>query len=514
MAAGTDHHKSIRIETSPDRLQAHVDIRADRSLKEVTEQDLCELLKAKGIVVNDSCREHINELAKLLQSASVPGEPFLVAQGTAPVEPVDAEFVWDEALKQDQTGPDDSGAVNFYERHKLVTVEAGVAIGKIVAPQPGKDGVDVYGKPAKPKRSPVKIRVGENVELDEETQTVRSKRAGQVIFEKGKVSVRSSLEVPGDIDFGTGNVDAASDILIRGSVHDLFIVKSKRTISVQGMVESAYLFAGGNITIVGGVKGRDKAIMEAAGDVNAKFLDSVYLIAGGDVNVAKEAIDNNIICGGSFDIRHGVIIGGRQFVMGDIRAKVIGSQADVKTVVGTGCDPRRSRSIIEIKQKIEQMRKLAEKIRLNVDPLLKQMKRLTANQREKATELMYKASALEQKIADMDAEKQEIVKAFPDITEVQLNVTSKIYPNTVIIIANKFLVIKEEVKGPVKITLRKVEGVTEMLLINGLTGSIRTLPAQAVGLEQLQFAARPEIAQPGTKPQEQADQSPAAAVAD
>jgi len=500
----------MKIRVSPDRQQAHVVLLSShQACKETTESDLVELLEASRIAIDDFSRQRVEELVKLFQSDKTTTEPFLIAKGTGPTESVDAEFVWDPSLKPEDTPENDKAAVNFYERHRFISVEAGTVIGTITPADRGKEGVDVYGDPIKVKQPPKDIKLGNDLELDEKTRTVRTTTTGQIIVETGKILLRPVTEIPGNVDFGTGNIDAACDVVVRGSVRDLFIVQSKKNITIQGMVDSAYLFAGGEITIIGGVKGRDKGIIEAEGGVNAKFLDSAYLIAGGDLKIAKEAIDNNIICAGTFDIEHGAIIGGRQYAMGGISANVIGSQTNVKTVVGIGCDPRRSRRLIEIRQKIEQANTIAENIRKNVEPLMQHMKRLTSEQREKATELMYKASELEQNIEQAEGEKKQIIDAFPDPTTVELEVSSRIYSGVVIIIANKFVTIKDQIDEPVTIVLRKVEGVTEMQVINKLSGSIRTLLAQPVELEQLEFPSRPEIDQPSAKGQEQSEQKAA-----
>jgi len=499
VAVGTAKDLSLEIDISPDRQEAYVLLRADQDHDHLVETEVYQQLKKRRIVLNDFVRERTKELLRLLEKGSVPAEPFLIAKGQPPTEPIDAEFVWDDAFKHETPPADDEGTVNFYERHKLVTVDPDTVIGYITAAQPGKEGIDVYGNPVKPRRRAVNIKLGGNVALDSDGKTVRSTSSGQVIIEGSKLSIRTVLDVPGNVDFETGNVDAASDVLIRGLVRDLFIVKSGRNISIRGMVEGAYLFADGDVTIVGGVKGRGKGLIEAGGNVHAKFLNHVYLVAGGDLEIGKELIDGTVVCGGQLRIKHGSIIGGQQYAMGDIHVKSLGSPVGVKTVVGAGCDPRLSRRILDLDRKITKTKEVIEKIQRNVEPLLQHLKRLMPEQREKATELMYRVSTLEEDIKRMEDEKQEIRSRFPEPTAVEIQVSSKIFPNTVVHIANKFAAVQSEIKGPVKIVLRKVAGVTQMLLIDRISGSIRTMRAQPVSLDVLELPDKPEIVQPGTK---------------
>lgn len=499
MATSTKPKLEMKLEITPDRLQVYLVLRAARNAADLTDVDVVDLLKKGGIVINDNVNKRVTELIGQIESGKMPTEPVLIAEGQAPIEPADAELVWANSLKQKTAAQGDDGATNFYERHQIVTVEPETIIGHIEPPRKGEPGVDIYGKSVLPSRQPKKISMGQNVELGGDGKTVKATSAGQVILEKGKLTVRDVFEVEGNIDFTTGNVDAAGDVLVRGSVKDLFIVKATRNISIKGMVDSAYMFAGADITIVGGVKGRGKAIMEAAGDVHAKFLDSVYLEAGGNVEIANESIDNVILCGGQLLMKYGVIIGGCQFAMGGMRAKTVGSSTGVKTVVGVGTDPRHRRRLLEIEQKIQKSRVVVEKIRQSVAPLLQQIKRLNAEQREQATELVFKADSLEMNINEMEEEKNKLLSAFTDPTGVELSVTSKIFPNTYVHVAHRVTTIREEITGPLRIVLRKVEGITEMVLISKLSGSMRTLPAQRVELNDVKLPEKPKIAQPGAK---------------
>jgi hypothetical protein len=485
---------AFKIEITPDAQQAYLTLRADQKQISFSDLEVLEAIKKRNILTNDFVRNRVKELMLHLADGKL-GEPFLVAEGQPPSQPIGEQFIWADSLKPIVAPGNDEGAINFYSRHQIMTVEADTIIGRIDPFQPGKPGLDVFGKSVNPRQSPSRIHLGQNVVFEPDGRSVRATAAGQVILERGKLSVRSVLDVKGDVSFETGNIDSASDVLVHGSIRDLFVVKSKRKISIKGMVDSAFLQADGDITIVGGVKGRGKALMEAGGDIHAKFLDSVYAIAGGDVEIANEAIDSTILCSGHLKMKHGVILGGRQYATGGIRAKTIGSPSGVKTVVGVGTDPRLGRHLLELDATIEKSRDLVAKIQKHVTPLLQQLKRLTAEQREKATELMCHAETVEQNIQKMLEEKQAIMNGFPNPLDVELVVFSKIFPNTQVQIAHKVVAIKEEIAGPFRIVLRRENGVTEMILINKLSGSIRTLPAQRVGIEHLDVPERPQSAQ-------------------
>ncbi len=497
--AGVTEKAVVRVQFSPDRLKAYLVFQPQADYSSLTTLDLQAALAPFHVRVDDALKERLAKVVEVARKGPMPSDPLLVAEGTPPVEPKNQEFVWDERYRPKNSPEEDAETINFYERHKLVTVEANTVIGTIAPAQPGRDGMDVCGNAVKPVKMPASIRLGENVQLEPDGKTVRAVASGQVIFQKQKLCVRRTLEINGNVDFETGNIDSATDVCIRGGVRDLFIVRSKRDIFVQNMVEAAYLFADGSITTIGGVEGRGKSILEAQGDITVKFLNFVYVQAGGDVSVCKEAIDSTIICNGWLDIANGSVISGQVFGLKGAEIKSAGSPAGVKTVIGVGLNPILYKEAVALDQTVQTKKDLVQKIRTSVAPLLQQLKRLTAEQKEKATELVCHADILEMEIKKHEEQRAALVASFPQPTEVELRIGGRILPNTQVFVADRFTTIHEEVRGPVKIAQRMIDGKRELLMINGITGSARTLMAGRLDADTLNITEKPKIAQPGTK---------------
>ncbi len=501
--AGIATKASVKVQVSPDRVRCFLVLRPADNYSNFSELDFFEALQQYKIKLTSSVKERVQSLYNLVKKGSIPADPYLVAEGQASTEPTNQEFIWDEKYKPASPGVDDQEIINFYEQHKLITAEANAALGYIRQGAEGKDGVDVYGNAVKPRKKSLPLRLGEYVALDPDGKTIRSTSSGQVMLQGNKISVRRVLDISGNVDFETGNIESASDVLIRGCVKDLFIVRSKATISVQGMVEAAYLFAGEDITIVGGVKGREKALLEARGNIHAKFLNFVFLEAGGDVEICKESIDGIVICNGRFDLTNGSLIGGQTFAAKGAEIKSLGSPAGAKTIVGVGFNPLDYCKIMEMEAAAQKEAEIVQKVRSSVEPLLKQLKRLTPEQREKATELMFRAETMEQEIKKKEEEKARILATFPPFSEVEIRITGRILPNSQIHVCDKFTTIHEEIKGPVKFLIRQVDGHKELVMVNLLSGSSRILVCGKLDRESLNIPPKPEISQPGSR----ADQS-------
>lgn len=493
-------HVGLAVEISPDRIQAFLITPSDMDGSLVTEAEVCRLLTQSRIPVTDSVKQRVSEFVRLFRAGKAAAEPFLVAAGTAPEPPIHQSIRWAGPY-----APDQEETSSLYDRQRVVTAVADTILGTLQPGQDGRDGVDVFGHPVRSRGCSEPLRLGSYVALDSDGQTVRATGSGQIVCRNGKLSINPILDIPGDVDFGTGNVNSEVSVLVHGTVRDLFIVRSKADITVRGMVTEAYLSAGGDVVIGGGVEGRQKGWIEAAGAVSVKFLNFVHLEAGADVEVANEAIDSAIICGGRLLIPNGSLIGGQAFAVQGAEIKSVGSPAGVRTALALGFHPVTLRRIFAIEQNIRKEKELVAKIRTSVAPLLTNLKRLTADQREKATELMCKAEELEAGIGREEQERKELLATFPPVEQVELLVCGRILPNTQIMIGNRCITVTEEVKGPVKIVLRPVDGKKELLLLNTISGSSRTLMAGKLNIETFVVPERPAIAQPGRKPEAQSN---------
>ena len=64
-------------------------------------------------------------------------------------------------------------------------------------------------------------------------------RSGHLEFANNAFHVRPVLEIKGDVDYGTGNIDFNGDVHIFGDVREGFDVRATGTIIINGLVEAA-----------------------------------------------------------------------------------------------------------------------------------------------------------------------------------------------------------------------------------------------------------------------------------
>lgn len=474
MGATTDTHISVAV--APDKMQAFVRVGPVGDRLALEAEKVLEALEKAKVAITEQVSSRVAELVKLLGEEKTPEEPFLVAKGTPSTEGQDGRFEWAEELqpKQREAGSDDQ--VDHYEQ-RIITVEEGAALGQVVPPVPSQEGADVHGNSLTSTRNPVEVQLGDNVKLADDGRTVLATVDGRVEHAGHRLLIHSVLEVKGDVDFKTGKINSAIDVHIRGSVQDLFEVRSKRSIFVQTLVGAATLEAGGDIVVKSGITGKDKGTVTAEGGVAARFCDAVTIRAGGDVEIIKEVINSRVRTDGRLVVARGALIGGWTHAKEGAEIRVLGSQADVKTFLSVGTDPEVCKKAAELDEPIAKHRQAAKKIQAAVQPLLAARKRLTASQRERATELIYEAQNLEAAVSTLEQQKQQMLDEAKPETEPVITVMSQTYSGVTMVVEGMAVTFDEPRRGHIKIMRRKVENVTEVVLVDQLSGSVTILPS-------------------------------------
>ncbi len=466
---------NVKVVVSEDHLKAWVRLSAEADPGKVTRDQLLSAMEAARVAPLPQVQARLDDLLGRLQAGSLPDGDFLLAEGTLPTEPVDAAFEWDPALRPRSRAevPDDA-RVNHYDRNTIICAAAGAVIGRLSPPQAGRAGMDVHGNSLSPARRPRRIILRGNVDVGADG-TVIAKCDGRVVFEDGRLSVAPILEIPGDVDFGTGNIDSPGDVIIRGSVKDLFHVRSSRDITVDGHVDGSVLEGGGTVAVRGGIHGHGKAVIRAAGRLETRICDGAAIEVGDVLCVQRECINCHVHAG-RISSPAGTIIGGYTWARSGIEVQNLGSPAAVKTVVSVGIPvhviEEASRMVSQAKECLDE----ARRIRQEVAPLIREIRRLSPEQRKRAAEMVSRVDALERQARSLDDRRQKmILQARPDAEPVVL-VAGRVYAGVTVIVSGRCTTIESALRGPLRILERKIDGVTTLVAVDSISGSARPLP--------------------------------------
>ncbi|MBU0637890.1 MAG: FapA family protein [Planctomycetes bacterium] len=458
------------------------------------------VLEQTKIEITDAVRTRVDEMATLMGDGSrspdesgqaeIPNK-YLVAEGRPPVEAEDGSFTWHEAFQDRMRDWRGDGQVNYYSLNSILTVDAGTAIGRITQPHDGVPGRDVFGREVAPRCSrglPMLLDSGLQLSAEDPREVV-TLVAGRVVIAGKRMRVEEVLHVPGNIDFESGNIDACINVHVRGTVRSNFSVRSTQSLTVEKAIEAARVAVGHDVTVRGGILGNDCAgRVRAGGTITARFCEEARIDAGADLCIDREMIGSVVRVNGRLLIENGTIIGGRTHARGGLAVRVLGSDANVKTPISLGIDPRALAEARALEQEGRNRTRTAEQIREKVQPLMANLKRLSPAQREQATELLAKADEMEWSIDDLEKKRTEMLEAARPPQPAQAIVSRQILPGVRISFGTRMAIISQVIHGPVLIEERKINGATEIVAVNQRTGSVTVMPVVEIDLDELRQA--------------------------
>lgn len=207
-------------------------------------------------------------------------------------------------------------------------------LGNIIEASEGKDQLPLQCK---------------RCELDEAGSKYYASVEGNVTVEGRCLTITPIYVVDGDLDAATGDVDFHGDVLVQGNVFAGVTVKTTGSITVNGHVETANLFAGKDVILKNGMQGSGKGVIRAGGNVMARFLEQAQVFASNEINTGA-LLNCEVESGQSVVVtgNRGTIIGGTVTAVEQISAASVGNRAGVTTQLVIGLDG-------EFKHKMEEI---------------------------------------------------------------------------------------------------------------------------------------------------------------
>ena len=170
---------------------------------------------------------------------------------------------------------DDPNGVDHYARSSIISVAEGALVCTLVEPSAGTPGRNVYGRTVMQRQGRKAVmNFNETITPGELPNQMLARIGGKLNVAGFKCWLSPLLTIQRDVDFQVGNVDFDGDVLIRGDVLDLFQVQARRGVVVQGLIEGARIECGGDLTVAGGIAGKQKAVLSVGGKLRARFIDN------------------------------------------------------------------------------------------------------------------------------------------------------------------------------------------------------------------------------------------------
>lgn len=343
----------IRVDVSPDRMQAHVAVSAGIA---ASAEDLDAALAEAHVVagIDEQLRAQIGrDLAREDFTLARRG----IAKGAPAERGADGRFVpaFEEGIQPGRFRED--GTLDFLDRDLVKAVELGALIGQLVPPTAGAagfrvDGTEVLGAIGKPDR----LRFGPHAICRADGRVIAAMAGAVAYVPDRSVDVVQHYEHKGDVDLRSGHLRMEGTLSVLGSVHHGFSVRASEDLEVKGMCDGGTLVAGGNLRVGGLVRGGTAGTVTAQGDVSAGAAESVTIHAGRDLTL-RDAVHADLHAERITVTKH--VRGGharaeRSIVVGDA-----GSVASAVTVLEVGLPRMSTEELLDVVARAKAQRRFS-----------------------------------------------------------------------------------------------------------------------------------------------------------
>ncbi|MFW5857396.1 MAG: FapA family protein [Planctomycetota bacterium] len=354
------------------------------------------------------------------------------------------------AVRHEPEELDATGRIDHHERSRFLLVAEGETIARIAPATDGTDGHTVRGEaiPAEPGHD-VEVTVGANVAASEDGQTFTA-TAGGVVVQTGKtISITDLLEIPGDIDFSTGNIHLQKgSIRIKGGIRDGFAVEAPGGIEIGESIEGATVVAGGDVVVRQGLLLRGHGSVTAGGSVYARYAENSRIEAGGDIVVDNDLANCQAVAGGRIvaTSAKGVIMGGTLRAAEGMEVNELGSELGVATLVTLGREDDERRRLQEELRRLSEMLKKVERV-IGHDDARAILERTPPAKRKAVAEVIKAKMAILNRQKEAEAELEERNREHKRTMRAEINVLRMLHPGVSVAIAGAHATVDTALKG-------------------------------------------------------------------
>lgn len=465
-----EESREPKVEVAENGLSAKLIVPEFYEREKLTPSLFNSLLTQAGVEL-ESCTKKLAEDFIAKANAAPPGPvEGLIAEGVPATHGKDAYIEWRleelESSKQDkqakvssdkdQESSDGEESISFYDQSVYTVVKEGDVLGQVYPEVPGEEGRDVRGKTLAARTAkPLDFNYDESIGIDEKNQIV-AKSEGVLVINGKTALISNTIEVDQNVDFNTGNIDFNGNIIVHQGVKDCFTVKATENIEVRGLIEAATMIAGNNLKAFGGFAGREQGVAQVEGDLHAKYLDAVEVHVQGDLCVDREVINCQTIVLNDIKCPRGAIIGGETKVSGRVEVLDLGAGAQPLTTVYIGQLP-------QLDPLIAQLSELTNDLIEQRQKLLDEKEMITANSganiapthQARLNEITYEIASVQKHLDRAEPSLQRVRDRAEEMRTVDVNVKRKLHPNAVLVCGEFSYRIKNELRGPLQITVNK-----------------------------------------------------------
>jgi uncharacterized protein (DUF342 family) len=337
-------------------------------------------------------------------------------------------------------------------------------LAKIIPADEGEYGMNILGSRIKPREvKRVSLKYGNNCLLSEDRLSISSTVDGHVMLIEDNVFVSDVYTVE-NVDTSTGNIDFVGSVQVNGNVAANFSVKAGGDVVINGVVEGAYIEAGGNIIIARGMNGMSKGTLKAGGNIVAKFIENAEASADGYITT-ESILHSRITAGTEIKVsgKRGFITGGHVQAADKIEAKTLGAVMGASTLVEVGVNPKLKAQYIKLQNEISELVtaiKGAQPIIASYAEKKAKGANFTAEQVKYIRDTLLLMESRKKELAEKNEEMKDLQQIFDPQKKSVVIVNGEVYPGTRITINDVSMNVQSSYKY---CRFEKVSGDVKML---------------------------------------------------
>lgn len=367
------------------------------------------------------------------------------------------DFLFDtETSKKPKIMPD--GSVDYRTMTNIPTVKEGAIIARYTPATEGQEGFDLSGKaiPARNGRELAEIK-GKGFCTSEDKRTYMATMSGRIEMENGRISIKDFLEIKGDVDLLTGDVDFDGDVLVHGNVCGGRKIRAGGALTVEGSVEGCELYAGKDIVLARGMQGGGRGIVSCKGSLSGKFFEQTKITAGKNVNANSllsctvEAGEDIIVAG-----RHGAILGGTVYAGRVLEVTTVGNIAEVQSELVAGKSDELEKAMQKLEQDYRELQEQMEKTK-HVLALLQSRRDNDSESRfsqERRMQVTRFKISLDSQMNENAQKRQSLLEKIALAQDAKIIIRQSVYPGTRVRMSGAQYFFREVLTG---VTLKKKE---------------------------------------------------------
>ncbi len=401
----------------------------------------------------------IDDISKRLNPQALGGSALsnaVLIQGKAPSPPKDATIEWEgDFFNTGFVVDEKTGQIDYHLRAAQTSVTQGQLLARLMPPEPGKDGRDVFGKriPATPPEVP-KISPGQNIRHDKESDSFYAKETGHFRWTEGVLSVDLVYTISGNVDLESGNISHPGAVLVIKDVLEGFEIEAAGNVEVQGIIDGGSIRTDGDLLVHGGISGGQKQNITVGGSIHAKYILDATIEAVGDVIAEREIVQSCIKTRGAVRVPNGRIVGGDILALGGIEVKQAGTPASVPGKLTVGEDYLLERKLSAKHEEMEPLQKNLKRICKTLEPVL-QNKELLASGKKKLVEVLTEQQLeMEKAIQVLQEECEQLRAESQKLSLPRIQINDILYSDTILCINSAKRKVRKavdtEFKGPLK----------------------------------------------------------------